>query len=63
MLGGGFDWLRVQFFIAAALALPGREDGIRIGCVLIDGADGRNNLAATARTGAAARGAPVDVDL
>jgi len=63
VFGRRFDWLRVQFFITAALALPGRKDGIRSAGVLIDIADGRNNLSATARTGTATRGAPVDVDL
>ena len=62
MFGGRFDWLRVQFFITAALALPGREHLIRSTGVLIDGADGWNDLAAAARTGAAARGASIDVD-
>ena len=62
VLGRSFDWLRVQFFITAAFALPGRENRIRIARALIDSADRRNDLAAAARTGAAARGAPVDVD-
>ncbi len=52
VLGGRFDWLRVQFFITAAFALPGPENRIRIARALIDGADG-----------APARSAPVDVDL
>ena len=63
MFGGRFDWLRVQFFITAAFALPGRKDCIRIARALIDGADRRNDLAAAARTCPPARGAPVDVDL
>ena len=63
VLGSRFDWLRVQFFITTAFALPGREDRIWIAGVLIDGADGRNDLAAAAGAGAPARGAPVDVDL
>ena len=62
MLGGGFDWLRIQFFIAAPLALPSREDGIRSACVLIDGADGRNDLPTATRARAAARSAALDVD-
>ena len=63
MFGGRFDWLGVQFFIAAAFALPGGKDCIRIARALIDGANGRNDLAAAARTRAPARSAPVDVDL
>ena len=62
MFGSGFDWLGVQFFIAAAFALPRWEDGIGIARALIDGADGWNDLSAAARTRAAAGGAPVDVD-
>src|SRR5437868_13456860 len=36
VFGGGLDWLRVQFFITATFALPGRENRIRIARSLID---------------------------
>ena len=62
MFGGGLDWLRVQFFITATFALPGRENRIWIARALIDGADGWNDLSAAARTGPATGGAPINVD-
>jgi hypothetical protein len=59
----GFDWPGNEFFISAALALPRGKHCVGIAGALIDGAARRNNLAAAPRAGAAARSAPVNIDL
>jgi hypothetical protein len=52
-----------QFLVTAAFALPERIHRCGIGSVLVDGAIGRNNLAATYRTGTAAGSSLLDINI
>jgi hypothetical protein len=62
MFGGCLNRPRNQFFVSATLALPGREDVVRIAGALIHSSVRRNDLAATARAGPSAGGAAIDID-
>jgi len=62
LFAGRLLWFLREFFITASLALPNRKHLVRVTRALINGAPRRDNLSATARTGATTRGTLFNVN-